>query len=199
MTSARRAKERARTRKAAAHRRRPTLAIGLGIVAIVGLVAIVTASALGGSSAPEGAERIRTFVKTGSMNEMGMPVIETPGGASGMARAAGAEVDGATWQMGNVPLLVAVRPSWTIVNTSSQPLFLGEPHPDVREGCCPGPFTLGEHRLAPGASTLLTFELSMHPGMDGWHDIFVHVPVRSSNADRVLSLRVTGDFRGSLS
>ena len=198
MTSARRAKERARARKAAAHRR-PTLAIALGIVAVVGLVAFVTASALGGSSAPEGAVRTQAFVKTGSMNEMGMPVIETPGGASGVARAAGAEVDGATWQMGNVPLLVAVRPSWTIVNTSSKPLFLGEPHPEVREGCCPGPFTLGAHRLAPGASTLLTFELSMHPGMDGWHDIFVHVPVRSSNADRVLSLRVTGDFRGSLS
>jgi hypothetical protein len=46
--------------------------------------------------------------------------------------------------------------------------------------------------------TTLTFELSMHPGMDGWHDIFVHVPVRSPNADRVLALRVTGDFRGSL-
>ena len=198
MTSARRAKERARARKAAEHHR-PTLAIGLGIVALVGLVAFVTASALGGSSTPEGRVRAEEFVKTGSMNEMGMPVIETPGGASGLARAAGAEVDGATWQMGNVPLLVAVRPSWTIVNTSSKPLVLGEPHPEVREGCCPGPFTLGAHRLAPGASTLLTFELSMHPGMDGWHDIFVHVPVRSSNADRVLSLRVTGDFRGSLS
>ncbi len=198
MTSARRAKQRARNRKAV-EPRRPTLAIGLGIVAVVGLVAFVMASALGGSPAPEGTGRAEAFVKTGSMNEMGMPVIETPGGASGVARAAGAEVEGATWQMGNVPLLVAVRPSWTIVNTSSQPLLLGEPHPEVREGCCPGPFTLGTHRLASGASTLLTFELSMHPGMDGWHDIFVHVPVRSSNADRVLSLRVTGDFGGSLS
>ncbi len=198
MTSARRAKERARARKAAAHRR-PTLAMGLGVVAVVGLVAFVMGSALGGSPAPEGSGRAEAFVETGSVNEMGMPVIETPGGASGVARAGGAEVDGATWQMGNVPLLVAVRPSWTIVNTSSQPLLLGEPHPEVRQGCCPGPFTIGTHRLAPGASTILTFELSMHPGMDGWHDIFVQVPVRSQNTDRVLSLRVTGDFRGSLS
>lgn len=196
MTSARRAKQRARARKAA-QRRRPTLAIGLGIVGVVGLVAVIAASVLGGSP---GSDRVEaTFVKTGTVNEMGMPVIETPGGASGIARAGGAEVEGATWQMGAVPLLVAVRPSWTIVNTSSRPLLLGEPHPEVREGCCPGPFTLGTHRLAPGASTELTFELSMHPGMDGWHDIFVHVPVRSPTDDRVLSLRVTGDFRGSLS
>jgi hypothetical protein len=196
MTSARRAKQRARARKGA-QRRRPTLAIGLGIVGVVGLVAFIAASVLGGSP---GSDRVEaTFVKTGTVNEMGMPVIETPGGASGIARAGGAEVEGATWQMGIVPLLVAVRPSWTIVNTSSRPLLLGEPHPEVREGCCPGPFTLGTHRLAPGASTELTFELSMHPGMDGWHDIFVHVPVRSPSDDRVLSLRVTGDFRGSLS
>lgn len=196
MTSARRAKQRARARKAA-QRRRPTLAIGLGIVGVVGLVAVIAASVLGGSP---GSDRVEaTFVKTGTVNEMGMPVIETPGGASGIARAGGAEVEGATWQMGTVPLLVAVRPSWTIVNTSSRPLLLGEPHPEVREGCCPGPFTLGTHRLAPGASTELTFELSMHPGMDGWHDIFVHVPVRSPTDDRLLSLRVTGDFRGSLS
>lgn len=194
MTSARRAKQRAKMRNAAKGGR-PTLTIGIVLVGVVAIGAAVTLSALGGEPAPE---RAATFVTTGAMNEMGMPVIETPGTTSGIARAGGAEVEGATWQMGNVPLEVAVRPSWTIVNTTTQPLLLGEPHPEVREGCCPGPFTLGSHRLAPGASTTLTFELSMHPGMDGWHDIFVHVPVRSSKAERVLALRVTGDFRGAL-
>jgi hypothetical protein len=194
MTSARRAKQRARMRRATKGSR-PTLAIGLVLVGVVGIAAFVTMSALGGK--PD-RERAASFVTTGAVNEMGMPVIETPGAPSGIARAGGAEVEGATWQMGNVPLEVAVRPSWTIVNTTTQPLLLGEPHPEVREGCCPGPFNLGSHRLAPGASTTLTFELSMHPGMDGWHDIFVHVPVRTPNAERVLALRVTGDFRGSL-
>lgn len=194
MTSARRARERAKIRDAKP-RRRPTVAIGVALVAVVGVAAIVVAS--GSQDAPT-RRTAATFVTTGAMNEMGMPVIQTPGTTSGFARAGGAEVEGATWQMGQVPLLVAVLPSWTIVNTSDRPLLLGEPHPEVLQGCCPGPFTFGDRRLAPGASTTLTFELSMHQGMDGWHDILVHVPVRSSSREDTLSLRVTGDFRGSL-
>jgi hypothetical protein len=99
--------------------------------------------------------------------------------------------------MGWVPLNVAVRPAWTLANTGASSVVLGEPHPEVRAGCCPGPFRFGRRELAPGQSTTLTFELAMHPGMDGWHDFAVHVPVITEAGEDVLSLVVTGDFRGT--
>jgi hypothetical protein len=44
----------------------------------------------------------------------------------------------------------------------------------------------------------VTFELAMHPGMDGWHDIGVTVPVTSSDGRQgSLELGVTGDFTGA--
>src|SRR3546814_10899149 len=99
---------------------------------------------------------------------------ETPGSGAGTAEAAGVVVEDARWQLGQVPLNVAVRPTWTLRNTGDRPVTLGEPHPEVREGCCPGPATLGTRTPAPGDATTLTFELSMHPGMDGPHDLGLH-------------------------
>lgn len=50
--------------------------------------------------------------------------------------------------------------------------------------------------LQPDQSTELTFELSMHPGMDGAHDMTIHVPVQyADGSSSVLDLAVTGDFR----
>ena len=132
---------------------------------------------------------------TGELNAMGMPVIATPGQPAGTASAAGVEVAGANWQLGRVPLNVAVRPSWTLRNTGAEPVVIGEPRAEVRQGCCPGPFTIGTTRLAPGEQTELTFELSMHPGMDGPHDLGVHVPVTGPAGTDHLVLAVAGDFR----
>jgi hypothetical protein len=132
---------------------------------------------------------------TGEINDMGLPVIETPGRATGQAVAAGVEVTGASWALGTVPLDTAVRPSWVLRNAGAATVHLGEPHPEIREGCCPGPFSLGQPTLDPGESTTLTFELAMHAGMDGWHDIAVHLPVSAPDAGEVLTLEVTGDFR----
>ena len=130
--------------------------------------------------------------RTGELNAMGMPVVEVPGQATGTATAGAVEVVGAKWAMGTVPLNVSVQPSWILRNTGRTPVELGEPHAEVLEGCCPGPFSLGATTLEPGDTTTLTFDLSMHEGMDGWHDLAVHVPV----ADDVLTLGVTGDFQG---
>lgn len=186
------------------HRQRRTgrlttwiVGIGIGAVALGGVAAVVTddtpdpgSSAGSGAAAPAAAP-----VGTGETNAMGMPVIETPGSASGTARAGSVEVAAATWEMGQVPLNVAVRPSWVLRNNGSEPVTIGDPTPEVREGCCPGTFRMTSRTIEPGGEAMLDFELSMHPGMDGWHDIAVHVPLTTGASQETLTVGVTGDFR----
>lgn len=161
--------------------------LGSAGAAMIVIVAFIAAGASVGGDNPE---------RTGEVNAMGMPVIDTPGSGSGTTNAAGVAVTNAEWALGRVPLNVAVRPTWTLRNTSDQPVTLGEPHPEVRAGCCPGPALLGTRTLAPGASTDVTFELSMHPGMDGPHDLALHIPVDNGTGNaEVLTVEVTGDFR----
>jgi hypothetical protein len=131
---------------------------------------------------------------TGETNVMGMPVVVTPGERTGTATAGAVEVSGAVWELGAVPLDVAVRPSWVLRNTGTEPVTIGEPHPEVRAGCCPGAFDIDTTTIQPGETAELSFELSMHAGMDGWHDIAVHVPLHDGSADALLELGVTGDF-----
>jgi hypothetical protein len=181
----------AKARKMSRARRHPLALPGAiaGAIAIA-VVAVVVVST--GGDGPDLAVR-----PTGEVSEMGLPVVETPGTATGIASAAGVEVTGARWAMGQVPLNVAVRPSWTLANTSDTTVSLGQPHPEVRAGCCPGAFVFGRTTLAPGESTSLSFELAMHPGMDGWHDFAIHVPIApQGGAEAILDLVVTGDFRG---
>jgi hypothetical protein len=175
----------------------------VGVAAFVAAVGVVLIVSSGGGSAPTigsptadtAAAASSALQPTGEVSSMGVPVVETPGYASGAAKVEGIAVQGADWALGQVPLDVAVRPFWTLTNTGGTKVTLGEPKAEVREGCCPGPFELGSHTLAPGESTVLTFELSMHEGMDGWHDMGVYVPVSGSAGDQLLELNVTGDFR----
>jgi hypothetical protein len=171
------------------------------MITAVGIVVVLTAGgvfyALSRSSAPATASA-PVLAKTGEVSSMGVPVVETPGRATGIAWAEGIEVTGANWELGTVPLEVAVRPFWTLTNTSDGPVQVGKPNAVVREGCCPGPFTGGETTLRPGESTEIIFELSMHSGMDGWHDMGVYVPVSArSGEEKTLELGVTGDFTGT--
>jgi hypothetical protein len=175
-------------------RARRGLSLAAGAAVIVALVALaLTGGGDGGAPADRAAKE--TPARTGEVNDMGLPVVETPGAPAGTATAGGVEVAGATWDLGRVPLNVAVRPTWTLRNTSGSPVTLGAPKAEVRKGCCPGPLTLEARSLAPGASTTLTFELSMHSGMDGPHDLGVHVPVQGVAGADHLTLGVTGDFR----
>jgi hypothetical protein len=177
-------------------------AIAAAVVFVVALTAVFATStgddgstAVGGSGEAAASTDGTTLAPTGEVNDMGLPVYETPGYASGSAQAGGVVVQGADWAMGQVPLDIAVRPFWTLTNTGPSEVRLGEPEAQVREGCCPGPFAIGASRLAPGESTWLTFELAMHEGMDGWHDMGVFVPIERAGGRELLELTVTGDFR----
>lgn len=189
--------------KRAARRSQSRLAVVGALVASVVLVAGVAWALItsGRSPAPVGEVDAAAPVAasalepTGEVNEMGLPVLETPGYTSGTATAAGVAVQGADWELGRVPLNVAVRPFWTLTNTGTETVTLGEPEAEVRAGCCPGSFALDTTTLAPGESTILTFELAMHEGMDGWHDMGVYVPIETSSGAQSLELSVTGDFR----
>ncbi len=165
------------------------LAAAAAVLVVAAGVAIASAAS-GGSPDP-------TYARTGEINAMGMPVIETPGTASGTAAVNGITATPSTWALGRVPLNVAVRPTWTIQNDATDEVTIGEPHAQVNEGCCPGAFTLqGSDTLTPGSEAELTFELSMHPGMDGAHDMTVHVPIqRADGTTDTLTLNVAGNFR----
>lgn len=134
---------------------------------------------------------------TGEFNAMGMPVIETPGTGTNPISIGTLEADHGTWELGTVPLDVAVRPEWHLRNTGDEPVVIGDPQPEVRQGCCPGPIALSTRTIPPGGEATIAFELSMHPGMDGWHDIAIHVPVSNGADDQVLTLDVTGHFRNT--
>jgi hypothetical protein len=167
-------------------------------MALVGIGAIGVFAAIGLGIAVAGDDSpSASIVRTGEISAMGLPVIETPGASAGASEAGPVAVTGVSWRLGTVPLDVAVRPTWTLRNTGSEPVLVGEPHPEVRDGCCPGAFSIGTTTIAPGETTTLGFELSMHAGMDGWHDIAVHVPVRVGATDHVLELDVTGEFTNS--
>ncbi|MDO9175926.1 MAG: hypothetical protein Q7V62_14055 [Actinomycetota bacterium] len=164
--------------------------LGIGTLTAVALLTVF-ALTRSGSSSGTGAER------TDETNSMGMPIIATPGAGSGVAEADGVTATPGLWALGRVPLDVAVRPNWQLQNTGTQAFTLGTPHVQINEGCCPGALTYGgATTLQPDQSTDLTFELSMHPGMDGAHDMTIHVPVQySDGSSSVLDLAVTGDFR----
>ena len=172
------------------HRRNVLLGT-VAAIAIVGLSGFAIVRIASGGSANT------TVAATSGTSSMGMPIIATPGSATGTATASGVSAEPATWALGRVALDVAVRPNWTITNTGTDAVTIGEPHVQINEGCCPGDFTFqGPTTLSPGAETGLTFELSMHPGMDGAHDMTLHVPVtHADGATDTLDLTVTGDFR----
>ena len=181
----------ATTRRAERQRaRRNHRILGIGSLTVVALLAVLAVTR-GGSSAGSAAE------PTGETNSMGMPIIATPGAGSGVAEGDGVAATPSRWELGRVPLNVAVRPNWQLENTGTQAVTFGAPHVQINEGCCPGALTYsGPTTLQPDQSTELTFELSMHPGMDGAHDMTLHVPVQyADGTTSVLDLAVTGDFR----
>jgi hypothetical protein len=174
-------------------RHRTWLLTAAATIAVVGAsVAAIAAATSGGSSAVG-----TSYKRTGEVNTMGMPVLETPGTSSGTVTARSVMATPSTWALGRVPLNVAVRPNWLLQNTGTDAITIGEPHVQINQGCCPGAFTVdGPSTLNPGTDTRISFELSMHPGMDGLHDMTIHVPVEHADGTtETIDLSVTGDFR----
>lgn len=172
--------------------RRAWLLTTAAVIAVVGAsIGAIAAATSGGSSSDT------SYRRTGEINAMGMPVLETPGIPSGTVSTDSVTATPSTWALGRVPLDVAVRPTWLLRNTGTDPITIGEPHVQINQGCCPGVFTMqGPSTLDPGVDTNLSFELSMHPGMDGPHDMTIHVPVQHADGTtETVNLRVAGDFR----
>ena len=172
--------------------------IGIAVASAFVATATITGIVMAGQEddpTDAGGGAVGEPVPTGEVNAMGMPVIETPGTGTNPISVGAIVVDHGTWELGTVPLNTAVRPEWILRNTGDEAVVIGEPRPEVRQGCCPGPIALSSRTIPPGGEATLAFELSMHPGMDGWHDIAIHVPVSAGSDDQVLTLDVTGDFR----
>lgn len=148
-----------------------TVALALGVAALV-----IVGLFLGGGSGSDAPNEPQTT-------------------ATGIVDQGGLMVEGSTIDLGVVPLDTTVTPTWTITNTGSVPVALGEAHASVIEGCCPGPLTYSDPLLEPGESTRLAFPLQMHAGMDGPHDFDVHVPYGDGPED-YLTLKVVGTFTG---
>ena len=125
----------------ASTRRRWTIAAVATAAAVVGVGALVA----GQSSEPSQA----VPTPTSEINEMGMPIIQTPGTGLGPTVSGSVDVDYGIWQLGSVPLNTAVRPQWQLRNTGEEPVVIGEPRPEVREGCCPGPIELSTQTIPP--------------------------------------------------
>ena len=175
-----------------AHHRTWLLTAAAAIALAGASVGAIAAATSNGSSASG-----TNYKRTGEINAMGMPVLETPGTPSGTVTADSITATPLTWALGRVPLNVAVRPTWTLHNTGTDAITMGEPHVQINQGCCPGAFTVqGPSTLDPGTDTNLSFELSMHPGMDGPHDMTIHVPVQHTDGStETINLSVLGDFR----
>ena len=176
-------------------RRRAVIAVASALAAAAAIAGLVVAGQDDGATSATGA--VPNPIPTGEINAMGMPVIETPGAGTNPMSFGPIELHHTTWELGTVPLDIAVRPEWHLRNTGDEAVVIGEPRPEVRAGCCPGPIALSTRTIPPGGEATLAFELSMHPGMDGWHDIAIHVPVSSDSGDQIVTLDVTGDFRNT--
>lgn len=178
----------AHTPVAPRHRRRSLLVAGL--VALV-LVAVTVAALVFVRS--HDAPRRSAAAPAGSTEETGSGrTVIAPGTRSKTVRSGGIVVGGADYDLGRVPLMVTVVPTWQLRNEGARVVSLGDAKVEAVEGCCPGTLTVVSRTLAPATSTTVQLALRMQPGMEGRHRVVVIVPV--VGASRPLRLEVTGDF-----
>lgn len=76
---------------------------------------------------------------------------------------------------GDLVVNIPVTSTFEIQNVGDETLFiLGEPV-RVHEGCCPPQAIISTKRLRPGEIATVSMTYTMHPGMDGPHDLRIHL------------------------
>ena len=69
-----------------------------------------------------------------------------------------------------------VETEFVVQNVGDEMLvIMGNPRIEVVEGCCPPETTVGNRALRSGEMTTIRTRFTMHPGMDGPHEFWVHV------------------------
>jgi hypothetical protein len=68
-----------------------------------------------------------------------------------------------------------ITSSFEIQNVGDETLVVLTPWVQVHEGCCPPQAAISKQRLRPGEITIVSMRYTMHPGMDGQHDLRIHL------------------------
>jgi hypothetical protein len=68
-----------------------------------------------------------------------------------------------------------VTSTFEIQNVGDETLVLLSPWVEVHEGCCPPQAEISKQQLRPGEIATVSMRYTMHPGMDGQHDLRIHL------------------------
>lgn len=68
-----------------------------------------------------------------------------------------------------------VTSTYQIQNVGDEPLTILSHWVQVHEGCCPPESDISSERLNPGEIATVTMSYTMHEGMDGPHDLRIHL------------------------
>lgn len=96
-----------------------------------------------------------------------VPQVE---GAPGIAVVSAPVID-----HGDLVVNRSVTSSFEIQNVGDETLIVLTPWVEVHEGCCPPQAEIGNKQLRPGEITTVSMTYMMHPGMDGPHDLRIHL------------------------
>lgn len=68
-----------------------------------------------------------------------------------------------------------ITSSFEVQNIGDETLHIFGAWVQVHEGCCPPQAVVDEESLRPGEITTVSMRYTMHPGMDGPHDLRIHL------------------------
>jgi hypothetical protein len=68
-----------------------------------------------------------------------------------------------------------VTSTFEIQNVGDETLVLLSPWVEVHEGCCPPVAEISKQQLLPGEIATVSMRYTMHEGMDGEHDLRIHL------------------------
>jgi hypothetical protein len=74
-----------------------------------------------------------------------------------------------------------VTSTFEIQNVGDETLVLLSPWVEVHEGCCPPVAEISKQQLRPGEIATVSMRYTMHPGMDGQHDLRIHLRSNDPN------------------